>query len=72
MHTAYLIGGVAEMRAICVQGGGGVKKGRKTACILYQWPLTFSLLTMLDPLLNPFLYNLVLLILGMPGEKARA
>ena len=36
--SAYLIGGVAEMRAICVQGGRGVKKGRKTACILYQWP----------------------------------
>ena len=34
--------------------------------------LTFSLANMLDPLLNPFLYNLVLLILGMPGEKARA
>ena len=28
------------MRAICVQGGrGGVKKGRKTTCILYKWPL---------------------------------
>ena len=26
------------MRAICVQGGRGVKKGRITAFILYQWP----------------------------------
>ena len=24
---------------ITVQGGGGVKKGQKTACILNQWPL---------------------------------
>ena len=30
------------MRAISAQEGRGVKKGRKTACILYQWPLNMT------------------------------
>ena len=40
VHTAYLIGGVAEMRAICVQGGrGGSKKAEKLRAYYINGPL---------------------------------
>ena len=37
--SAYLKGGLLKCVQYACKGGGGVKKGRKTACILYQWPL---------------------------------
>ena len=40
--SAYLLnGGVAEMRAICVQGGGGSKKAEKLRAY-YQWLLIIT------------------------------
>ena len=36
--SAYFIGGLLKCVLYACKGGGGVKKGRKTACILYQWP----------------------------------
>ena len=35
-----LKGGVSKMCAGACKGGGGVKKGPKTACVLNVWPLT--------------------------------
>ena len=36
--SAYLTGGVAEMRAICVQGGGGSKKAEKLRAYYINGP----------------------------------